>query len=179
VSDEPDTKQDEQSESGWQKKAWGRILVIEGQLMAKIVEKRREFVVDDDFSLEPGTLVGSVFHVVRDMTIIWQGVVVGEPQAGIYLCEIDNLEEGAKKIQRLFSLDTMMGLGDEGRRLLDGAYGDARAPVIDPYLEWRFYDNEDAATKAFSEWTAQRAAERDEKLPEGVPETEEHPAPKD
>jgi hypothetical protein len=126
-----------------------------------IIKDRQGFVLDEDFGLHPQSLTGSWFHVVFDEEIIWQGVVVAEPQASRYLVQIDKLEEGAEQVQRLFTLDTMMGLGDEARRLLEGAMSEASAPVVEPRLEWRFFDSRDKANAAFVAWaTKTRRTER-------------------
>jgi hypothetical protein len=139
---------------GETKRPWGRLVMDEatGQ-QVPIVKRRRGFVLDDDFSLDPGSLAGSVFHVMYGHEIVWQGVVVAEPQSGKYLVEIDRLEEGATAVQRLFTLDTMLGLGDEARRLLENASSEASAPVMDPTLEFRFFDSVEEANRAFVDWT--------------------------
>jgi hypothetical protein len=56
-------------------------------------------------------------------------------------------------VQRLFTLDTMLGLGDEARRLLENASSEASAPVMDPTLEFRFFDSVEEANRAFVDWT--------------------------
>jgi hypothetical protein len=149
-----------------EQKPWGTLVVGDDGSVQAIVKHRREYVVDEDYSLDPGTMVGSAFLVTSDGTVLWQGVVVGEPQAGRYLVELDKLEEGVEKVQRLFTLDTMMGLGDEGKRMLEGGYGEARAPVVDPTIEWRFYDSVEAAQEAYRAW-ADRADARAERSAAG------------
>lgn len=145
-------------------KPWGKIVVDEATgTQTPIVRDRRLFVTDPDFSLAPDSLVGSAFHVLLDGEMIWQGVVVGEPQAGRYLCHIDRLDAVAENVQRLFALDTLMGLGDEAKRLLEGAMGEGRAPVVEPSLEWRLYDNVDAANVAYTVWALHKTA------PKGAP----------
>ncbi len=151
-----------------EEKPWGRIIVAtdpeSGQevQIGRIIKKRREFVADEDFSLEPDSLAGSWFHVLHDGAILWKGVVVAELQPGRYLCHIDVLEEGAEQIQRVFSLDTIMGLGEEAKRLIENAFAaeGGRAPIIDPSVEWRLYDSEESANSAFVAWTLKK--ERDE-----------------
>jgi hypothetical protein len=136
-----------------EERPWGKVLLDEdGQQVGRIIKDRREFVRDEDFSLEQDTLVGSWFHVLVGGDMVWQGVVVAEPQAGRYLCHIDQLADDAKKVQRVFSLDTLMGYGEEAKRLLEGAFAEARAPVVDPHIEWRLYDSESAAIAAYQEW---------------------------
>jgi hypothetical protein len=139
-------------------KPWGKIVHTDAGDIP-IVRDRRGYVKDEDFSLGPDSLVGSWFHVVVAGEMVWQGVVVAEPQAGRYLCSIDQLDQhvGTKNVQRVFDLNTILGLGDEARRLLEGAVNSATAPVIDPSLEWRLYDNEEDARRAWSEYTAMRA----------------------
>jgi hypothetical protein len=126
--------------------------MLDGQQIARVIKDRRLFVLDDDFSLEPDTLVGSWFLMVQDSEIAWRGIVVAEPQAGQYVCHLDKLAEGSSNVQRVFSLDTLMGLGDEGRRNIEGSYGNATAPVVQPAMEFRLYDSEAEANRAFAEW---------------------------
>jgi hypothetical protein len=136
-----------------EEKPWGKLITDDatGQTVP-IIRDRALYVADEDFSLDPGSLVGSWFLCIVERQTLWLGVIVAEPQAGRYLCHLGKLEEGAKDVQRLFPLDVLMGLGDEMRRPLDSSYGQSSAPVIDPTMEFRFYDNEAAATKAYVEW---------------------------
>jgi hypothetical protein len=96
---------------------------------------RKAFVTDDEFVLQPATLVGSWFHRLEDDEIVWQGVVVAEVQPGAYLIQIDKQEPGVENVQRLHSLAQMLG---------------------DPDSEWRFYDTEDQAKNAFAHWASTR-----------------------
>jgi hypothetical protein len=140
-----------------EEKPWGSLILDDdGQMVGRIIKDRHLFAVDETMSLEPDTLVGSAFLVLQEGDVIWQGVIVGEPQAGRYLCHIDQLQNSpdVKKVQRIFSLDTLMGLGDEGRRLIEGAINSASAPVVGPDLEWRLYDSEEAATEAYKDWAS-------------------------
>jgi hypothetical protein len=134
-------------------KPWGYLVMTEDGPVP-VIKRRRLYVVDEEFSLSPDSLVGSAFLVVADGQMVWSGVVVGEPQAGKYLCELERLEEGASNVQRLFTLDTLMGLGDEGRRLIEGAIGESKAPVIDPSIEWRLYDSEAEMKEAYIAWSS-------------------------
>jgi hypothetical protein len=139
-------------------KPWGRIVTDDATgLQQVIIKNRRLYVADEDFSLSPDTLCGSWFHVLVEGEMIWKGVVVGEVQAGRYLCQIDVLESGAEQVQRVFSLDTLMGLGDEARRLIEGAVSGATAPVIGPSIEWRLFDSEDKANAAYVTWVSRSA----------------------
>lgn len=138
-------------------KPWGHILVFPDGKQEPVIKDRREYVKDEDWSLQPNSLVGTWFHVFEDGAIIWQGAIVAEPAQGMYLCHIDLLEQGVEQVQRMFSLDTIMGLGEGGSRLIEGAIGEGRAPVIGPALEWRLYDNEAKAQAAFANWAAAHA----------------------
>jgi hypothetical protein len=94
---------------------------------------------DYEFSLNPGSLVGSWFHRLDNDAIVWQGCVVGIagdlPMEGpVYLCQIDKLDVGAEKVQRLIPLSRLVN--DE-----DG-------------YDWRFYDSENEARAAFAAWVA-------------------------
>jgi hypothetical protein len=131
------------------KKPWGYVVMVNGEQVARVIKDRKLFALDDDWSLEPNTLVGSVFHVILDGEFLWQGVVVAEPQSGRYLCHLDHLSPIVKDVQRMFALDTLMGYGDEGKRLIEGAMSESRAPVVDPSLEWRFYDSISSANEAY------------------------------
>lgn len=136
-------------------KPWGRIVVddVTGE-QTPIIKDRRLFVADEDFCLAPDSLAGSWFHVLVGGQMVWKGVIVGEVGPGRYLCQIDVLETGVEQVQRVFALDTLMGLGDEARRLIEGGMSGASAPIVDPYLEWRLYDNEDKANAAWVAWAA-------------------------
>jgi hypothetical protein len=103
--------------------------------------KLTESQVPDDyeFSLNPGSLVGSWFHRLDNDAIVWQGCVVGIagdlPMEGpVYLCQIDKLDVGAENVQRLIPLSRLVN--DE-----DG-------------YDWRFYDSEDQARAAYAAWVA-------------------------
>jgi hypothetical protein len=135
------------------KKPWGKLYETEDGEMIPVVKHRRLYVEDEEFSLQPDTLVGSAFLVVYEDQPLWKGVVVGEPQAGRYLVEMENLEEGVENVQRLFSLDTLMGLDGEGKRLVEGAIGELAASVTSPKLEWRLYDSAEEAAKAYIAWS--------------------------
>jgi hypothetical protein len=99
------------------------------ELAEKYVGSRKAFVTDEEFSLVPVTLVGSWFHRLENGEIVWQGVVVAEPQAGVYLVQLDRQEPGVENVQRLVTLQ-QMATDDDG-------------------YEWRFYDSEELARNAF------------------------------
>lgn len=99
---------------------------------------RKEFMTTVD--LDPNSLCGSWFLVLEGGNPVWQGQVVAEPQAGVYLCEIDQLDIGARNVQRLFPLQQMV-----------------KVPGME--FEWRFYDTENEVRAAYAEW-ASTAGER-------------------
>jgi len=99
---------------------------------------RVAFVSHEDFTLVPQSLVGSWFHRLENDEIVWQGVVVAEPQSGVYLCSVDRLALGVKFVQRLVTLEKMSD-DDDGQG-------------------WRFYDNEEACRVAYAAWVV--AAEK-------------------
>lgn len=99
---------------------------------------RREDV--ESLPLGPEGLVGSFFHVLENNEIIWQGIVVGEPQPGWYLCELIDCVPGAKVMQRVFPIASFF---DEG-------------------WEWRFYDDINVMQSAYVQWTIHRDKERQE-----------------
>lgn len=109
------------------------------QVAQKVVDDatsktRKGFVVDDGFEFHPSSLVGSWFHRLENDRMIWQGVVVAEPQPGKYLVQIDKLDVGSENVQRLVTLEAMVN--DE-----DG-------------YDWRFYDTENEARSAYAQWVA-------------------------
>jgi hypothetical protein len=104
--------------------------------VAANVGSRKGFVTDADFVLVPETLVGSWFHRLEDDEIVWQGVVVAEPQPGVYLVQIDKQEPGVENVQLLISL----------HRMLEDETG----------ADWRFYDTEDRASNAYAHWMSTR-----------------------
>lgn len=138
---------------------WGYVLLDDGLMVGRVIKDRRLFAVDEEMSLEPNSLVGSAFMVLEADKPIWLGVIVAEPSAGRYLCHIDELETGANNVQRLFTLDTLMGLDGEGKRLIEGAIDSRSASVIGPELEWRLYDNEGAVKEAYIAWANKRTVE--------------------
>jgi len=66
--------------------------------------------------------------------MIWQGIVVAEPQPSMYLLQIDKLDIGAENVQVLAPLLEMLGETED-----DG---------------FRFYDTEDEARSAYAQWIA-------------------------
>jgi hypothetical protein len=104
------------------------------ELALKLAGSRKAFVTDADFVLTPKTLVGSWFHRLEDEEVVWQGVVVAEPQPGAYLVQIDKQEPGVENVQRLIGISQMFSDDDE----------------------WRFYDSEEQAQNAFAHWKSTR-----------------------
>lgn len=88
----------------------------------------------EEAELSPMSLVGSYFHRVENAEIVWEGLVVGEVQPGMYLCQITGGLEGADKarVQVVVAL-TNMTASDVG-------------------YEWRFYDTVEARTLAYAEY---------------------------
>jgi hypothetical protein len=95
---------------------------------------RKAFILDDAFQLVPASLVGSWFHTVENDEVVWQGVVVAEPQPGVYLVQIDKLEPGVMHVQIIVGL----------REMLDDTH------------DWRFYDSEELAQNAYALWMSTR-----------------------
>jgi hypothetical protein len=78
-------------------------------------------------SLDPTSLVGSYFHRLDGAErLMWQGIVVGEPQPGIYLVQLFDWV-GERGHQRVVTI-------------LDITQGDG---------EWRFYDTEEWMALAY------------------------------
>jgi hypothetical protein len=86
-----------------------------------------------EVELNPASLVGSTFIRVENGEAVWWGVIVGEPQAGMYLCQVDSGLPGGKA-QVVFSLERMESK-DEG-------------------YEFRFFDTEEAMRDAFAAMTS-------------------------
>jgi hypothetical protein len=132
-------------------KPWGRILVDEATgETTHIIKSRRLFVIDDDFSLEPDSLVGSHFHAIEPDTreIVWQGIVVGEPQPAVYVLEFENCQTGATRCQKVMSL----------AQLTQGALAStpsvAEGRLVDGVeFEWRWYDSAEEMARAYVEYT--------------------------
>lgn len=138
-------------------KDWGRLVVYPSGELVPIIKDRHLYVQDEDWSLTPGSLIGSAFHVLVGGEMIWQGIVCGEPVEGRYLCQIDKLDAHTEAVQRIFTLDTLMGLGEEAKRLIEGSMAEAKAPIIEPYVEWRMYDSVRQAREAYQQWALSRA----------------------
>ena len=93
-------------------------------------EDRNRRGLATDTALDPMSLSGSYFHRVEAGEIVWTGIIVGEVQPGVYLCQVDQGLDGADrvKVQVLIPLEQMLS-GDPG-------------------FEFRFYDTEQDATLA-------------------------------
>jgi hypothetical protein len=101
-------------------------------------KSRKALVEHPDFEFNPASLVGSWFHRLENDEMVWQGVVVGEPQAGTYLVQIDRMGPGAANVQKLITM-AMLTNDDDG-------YG------------WHFYDTEAQAREAYAAWVLSSAA---------------------
>ncbi len=99
-----------------------------------VAEDRNSRGLAADADLNPMSLVGRWFHRIENGTMVWAGIVVGEPQPGKYLIELDRCAEGAKgrSVQVLADLDSMLAK-DEG-------------------YEYRFYDTESQMQDAYAEY---------------------------
>lgn len=87
--------------------------------------------------LSPDSLGGSWFHRLENGVMIWDGCVVGEVQAGIYLVAITYGLEGATeeaKVQLMVDLVTMC--------------------AKDPGYEYRFYDSREQMHAARQQYEA-------------------------
>jgi hypothetical protein len=146
-----------------EKRPWGEELIPtqEGERPGRIVRDRALFVQDEHFSLEPDSMVGSWFLVLFNRSPMWKGVVCGEPQAGQYLCWLERLEGGAERVQRVFTMDTFLGLPEAAKRFIEGAYGmeNNQASVVEPALEWQFFDSDKQASAAWANWSARTRQE--------------------
>ena len=70
--------------------------------------------------------------------MVWQGVVVAEPQAGTYLVQVDRMGPGAVNVQRLITM-AMLTNDDDG-------------------YDWRFYDSAAQAREAYATYVLSGAA---------------------
>ena len=100
-----------------------------GQIGGGVEEGRDRPALAADVELNPESLCGSYFIRVENGDPIWQGCVVAEPQAGVYLCAVTGGLEGPPA-QVLASMDRMI--------------------ARDPGYEWRFFDTEGAMHDAFA-----------------------------
>ncbi len=98
------------------------------------IKCRKEWATSEDFSFAPHSLVGSWFHRLENETMIERGVIVAEPQPGVYLLQVDRIEPGAENVQRLATIQQLTN-DDDG-------YG------------WHFYDSENEAKSAYANWIA-------------------------
>lgn len=99
---------------------------------------RLEWVTGPEFAFHPASLVGSWFHRLENDAMVWQGVVVAEPQPGVYLLQIDRLDVGASNVQRLVPMASLT-TDDDG-------------------YDWRFYDSKREAQAAYAEWVSTEKA---------------------
>lgn len=104
-------------------------------------ENRSRKALAGQVELDPHSLFGSYFHRLENGEMVWQGQVVGEPQAGVYLCQISGSLPGTTRqpAQIVAKLDDMLAR-DEG-------------------YEWRFYDTEEAMITAYAEYVAEAVRE--------------------
>jgi hypothetical protein len=63
---------------------------------------------DGIVKLKPDSLVGSCFHSFDDGMVCWQGTIVAEPHAGIYLVELCEWLIGAATHQQLVRIEDMV-----------------------------------------------------------------------
>lgn len=84
-----------------------------------IPEDRRRAESMAEVPLGPDSLVGSFYQLLEDDVIVEQGIVVAEPQAGVYLLEVQFVD--ALNHQRVTSIEHMFALDEQ---------------------EWRFFDNQ-------------------------------------
>lgn len=101
---------------------------MEGASKAKKLERDREGYVLDS-ALDPGSLVGSWFLVFDGNETPMQGIVVGEPQPGTYLCELHSFVDSLAMYQRIFTMRRMCEHDTE---------------------EWRFFDSDKLLREYFA-----------------------------
>jgi hypothetical protein len=77
-----------------------------------------------EYELGAGTLVGSYFQHWETDELVEQGIVVAEPQAGVYLLAVYAGDAETVRYQRLWGID----------RMIDSDEGQWRS-------EWRFFDS--------------------------------------
>jgi hypothetical protein len=104
------------------------------ELAVRSGKDRKALVTDEDFEFSIASLVGSWFHRLENDRMVWQGVVVAEPQPGVYLLQVDKLDAGAENVQRLATM--------------------AQLTTDDDGYDWRFYDSENQARSAYARWVA-------------------------
>lgn len=97
-------------------------------------DPRRDFILEAD--LDPGSLCGSWFLRFEAEDVVWQGLVIGEPQPGKYLCEVALANE--PRFQRVVPIEDMAG------------------DPVDDGFEWRFYDTLEDLRAAFTHHETRR-----------------------
>jgi hypothetical protein len=100
---------------------------------------RNRKAVAASVDLGPDSLSGSYFHRIENGIIVWEGQVVAEVQAGIYLCTVTNGLEGVTE-------------QTNAQVLMDLVHMVAK----DVGYEWRFFDTEEAAADARRQYDALR-----------------------
>lgn len=89
--------------------------------LAPALRNRREEMASCE--LMPDTLVGSWFHKLEvpsgayQPEMVWQGIVVAEPQAGVYLLDIENYGQRLVSLPQILAEDWHFYDTDEAMRL--------------------------------------------------------------
>lgn len=102
-----------------------------------VTENRDRAALASEVELSPVSLVGSYFHRMENGEMVWAGVVVAEPQPGLYLCRCDRLDGRERGAQVLYPIADMV--------------------ARDPGYEWRFYDTAEEQAEAFAEYVVTAA----------------------
>lgn len=92
-------------------------------------ERRKDIL---ECPLSPASLVGSWFHKLEDDQVVWQGLVLAEPQPGLYLVELLDWTQGQARYQRIVRVESMT----------------SEEP------EWRFYDSDEWMRRGFEDPSA-------------------------
>jgi hypothetical protein len=102
-------------------------------------DSRNRKALAESVGLTPDSLSGSFFHRIENGLIYWEGLVVGEVQAGVYLCTITNGLEGITEETRASVLVDLVNM-----------------TAKDVGYEWRFFDTEEQAMDARRQYDALR-----------------------
>ncbi len=113
------------------------------QQEAPATEERDRKALASEVELNPLSLAGSYFHRLENGEIVWDGIVVGEPQPGVYLLQVRKGLDGLERTEAQVLMPlTKMVAADEG-------------------YEFRFYDTQGSMVDAYAEFvTGQLERER-------------------
>jgi hypothetical protein len=101
---------------------------------APLTEGRDREKLAAEVELDPTSLSGSWFHRIENGEIVWDGIVVGEPQPGVYLLSVRRgLSHGDETKAQVAMPLTAMTAKDEGYEF---RFYDTREQMFDAYAKY-------------------------------------------